>query len=54
VGPPGLKTKEEENVVRGLTEAVRALCDPTDLQQEIDRDVIQNKGRIICLTTAKR
>ncbi|XP_048741642.2 integrator complex subunit 13-like [Ostrea edulis] len=53
VGPPGPKTKDEENVIRGLTEAVRALCDPTDLQQEIDRDVIQNKGRIICLTAVK-
>lgn len=54
VGPPGTKAKEDENVIRGLTQAVQVLCDPTPLQQEMDQDVIQNKGRIICLTTVKR
>lgn len=54
VGPPEPKAKEDENVIRGLTQAVQVLCDPTPLQQEMDQDLIQNKGRIICLTTVKR
>lgn len=54
VGPPGPKAKEDENVNRGLTQAVQVLCDPTPLQQEEDQDLLQNKGRIICLTTVKR
>lgn len=54
VGPPGPKAKEDENVIRGLTQAVQVLCDPTPLQQEEDQDLLQNKGRIICLTTVKR
>lgn len=53
VGPPEPKAKEDENVIRGLTQAVQVLCDPTPLQQEMDQDLIQNKGRIICLTTVK-
>ena len=53
-GPPEAKSKEDENVVRGLTQAVQVLCELTPLQQELDRDLIHNKGRIICLTTAKR
>ena len=54
MGPPNPKNKDEEySVMHGLSQAVEMLCEMSEIQQEGDRDLVQNKGRIICLTSAK-
>lgn len=52
-------SKEDEfNVVHGLTQAVEELVKPSDLQTSLrageETANIENRGRIICLSHAKR
>lgn len=56
VGPPS--DSDEYNVVNGLTQAVEELCKLTDLQQkkmvDDEEQVVENKGRVICITHGKK
>lgn len=55
VGPPDPKNKEDEyNMMHGLSQAIEVLCEPTEMQHSLDPEDVQNNGRIICLTAAKR
>lgn len=54
VGPPSVCSKEDDyDLLHSLSHAIEALCEQTELQQEYSADDIQNKGRIICLTSAR-
>ena len=56
MGPPA--QSDGENVVLGLTQAVEDMCKMSDLQrnqdEEDEENVLENKGRIICITRGKR
>lgn len=54
IGPPNPQSKDDDySMMHGLSHAIEVLCEPTEVQAE-DMDEIQNKGRIICLTSVKR
>ena len=57
-GPDKHLDASECSVIHGLTEAVKALCEPTFIQQSLDPATIENepvnKGRIVCITTINR
>jgi len=55
VGPPNPQSGEDEySMMHGLSQAIEALCEPSEAQMEKDQDLVENRGRIICLTSAKR
>lgn len=57
-GPDRHADKSECSVMHGLTEAVKALCEPTALQQSLDPSILENepanKGRIVCISSISR
>lgn len=54
VGPPSVCSKEDDyDLLHSLSHAIEALCEQTELQQQYSADDIQNRGRIICLTSAR-
>lgn len=54
VGPPSVCSKEDDyDLLHSLSHAIEALCEQTENQQQYSPDDVQNKGRIICLTSAR-
>ncbi|XP_064633447.1 integrator complex subunit 13-like [Lineus longissimus] len=60
LGPPVESEKcNSTELISGLTEAIQALCDPSDIQQKMttshteQANSVLNRGRIICITSLK-
>ncbi|KAK3103222.1 hypothetical protein FSP39_017550 [Pinctada imbricata] len=54
VGPPLPSAKDDDySMMHGLSKAIEILCEPTDKQKEYDQEILLNRGRIICFTSAK-
>ena len=55
IGPP--EGSDDLEIVHGLTHAVEVMCQPTDTQTELkeaEEVDIENKGRIICVSSYKK
>lgn len=55
IGPPN--STDDLEIVHGLTQAVEEMCHPSETQTELrasdEREAVENKGRIICVSNFK-
>ena len=56
IGPPN--STDDLEIVHGLTQAVEEMCHPSETQTELrasdEREAVENKGRIICVSNFKK
>ena len=56
IGPPN--SEDDLEIVHGLTQAVEEMCHPSDTQNELraadENEAVDNKGRIICVSSFKK